>query len=48
MPDAPVKEGVAEDDCRKLKPSEIIQFQRFGFVRIESVNEKLTAYFAHT
>jgi glutamyl-tRNA synthetase len=48
MPDASVVEGVAEDACRKLKPNEVIQFQRFGFVRVDSVNDqKLTAYFAH-
>lgn len=47
MPDASVAEGVAEEACRKLKPDEIIQFQRFGFVRVDSVDGKLTAYFAH-
>jgi glutamyl-tRNA synthetase len=48
MPDASVVEGVAEDACRKLKPDEVIQFQRFGFVRVDGVNDqKLTAYFAH-
>jgi glutamyl-tRNA synthetase len=47
MPDASVAEGVAEEACRALKPDEIIQFQRFGFVRVDSVDGKLTAYFAH-
>ena len=47
MPDASVAKGVAEEACRSLEPNEIIQFQRFGFVRVDSVNEKLTAYFAH-
>jgi glutamyl-tRNA synthetase len=47
MPDASVAKGVAEDACRSLEPNEIIQFQRFGFVRVDSVNEKLSAYFAH-
>ena len=47
MPDACVVEGVAEDACRKLKPDEVVQFQRFGFVRIDDINAKLTAYFAH-
>lgn len=47
MPDGSVVEGVAEDACRQLKPDEIIQFQRFGFVRVDSVNGKLTAYFAY-
>ena len=47
MTDASVVTGVAEDACRKLKPNEIIQFQRFGFVRVDKVGKKLTAYFAH-
>jgi glutamyl-tRNA synthetase len=47
MPDASVAKGVAEEACRSLEPNEIVQFQRFGFVRIDSVNEKLNAYFAH-
>jgi glutamyl-tRNA synthetase len=47
MPDASVVKGVAEDACRALKPNEIIQFQRVGFVRVDSIDEKLTAYFAH-
>ena len=48
MPDASVAEGVAEDACRRLKPDDIVQFQRFGFVRVDAVdNELLVAYFAH-
>ena len=47
MPDASVTEGFAESDCKKLKPDAIIQFERFGFVRIEEVNQKLIAYYAH-
>jgi glutamyl-tRNA synthetase len=47
MPDASVAKGVAEETCGALNPNEIIQFQRFGFVRVDSVNEKLNAYFAH-
>jgi glutamyl-tRNA synthetase len=47
MPDASVAKGVVEDACTELKPDEIVQFQRFGFVRIDSLNGKLTAYFAY-
>jgi glutamyl-tRNA synthetase len=47
MPDASVAKGVAEEACRVLKSDEIVQFQRFGFVRVDEVNGKLTAYFAH-
>jgi len=47
MPDAKTVRGIAEDTCRQLKPNDIIQFERFGFVRVDSVNWKLSAYFAH-
>jgi glutamyl-tRNA synthetase len=47
MPDASVTEGFAEADCKKLKPDANIQFERFGFVRINEVGEKLIAYYAH-
>jgi len=47
MPDASVTEGFAESACKKLKPDAIIQFERFGFVRINEADEKLVAYYAH-
>ena len=46
MPDASTANGVAEEACKTLTPNEIIQFERFGFVRIDKVNKKLTVYFA--
>lgn len=46
MPDATTAEGVAEGVCRELKPNDIVQFERFGFVRIDEVSTKLVAYFA--
>ena len=47
MPDASVTQGFAEATCKKLKPDAIIQFERFGFVRVNEVGEKLTVYYAH-
>ena len=48
MPDGSVAKGVAEEACTLLEPDEVVQFQRFGFARIDQVaDEKLTAYFAH-
>jgi glutamyl-tRNA synthetase len=47
MSDAAVNEGIAESACKKLKPDTVIQFERFGFVRIDKNDAKLTAYFAH-
>jgi len=46
MPDATTAEGVAESICKRLKPNDVIQFERFGFVRIDRVNTELTAYYA--
>jgi len=47
MPDATVAEGITETASKGLKPNDIIQFERFGFVRIDEVNMKLIAYYAH-
>jgi glutamyl-tRNA synthetase len=47
MPDGSLATGYAEEDCSELKPNEIVQFQRFGFVRVDEINKKLVVYFAH-
>ncbi|MGB9854443.1 MAG: glutamate--tRNA ligase family protein, partial [Candidatus Bathyarchaeales archaeon] len=47
MPDAAMVEGIAESACKMLKPGDIIQFERFGFARIDEVGAKLKAYYAH-
>jgi glutamyl-tRNA synthetase len=39
--------GYAEESVKLIKTGEIIQFERFGFVRIENINNKITGYFAH-
>lgn len=44
--DASVTEGFAESACKKLKPDQIIQFERYGFVRVDEVGEKIIAYYA--
>lgn len=46
MPDATTIEGVAESHCKRLKPGDIVQFERFGFVRVDKVNKMLTTYYA--
>lgn len=45
MPDASIIKGVAEDVCKNLKPNTPIQFERFGFVRVDAIAEKMTAYY---
>jgi len=47
MPDASVAEGIAEGNCKTLRLGDVIQFERFGFTRVDQLNKKLTAYFAH-
>jgi glutamyl-tRNA synthetase len=44
--DASVVNGFAESACKKLKPDAIIQFERFGFVRVDKVADKIVVYFA--
>jgi glutamyl-tRNA synthetase len=39
--------GFAESESKKLKPDKIIQFERFGFTRIDKVDQKLVAYYTH-
>ena len=47
MPDASVTVGVAESACKKLKPDDVVQFERFGFVRVDETAPLLTTYYAH-
>ena len=47
MSNASIARGIAEDGCRELKADDTVQFERFGFVKVESVNWKLKAYYAH-
>ncbi|UCH56766.1 MAG: glutamate--tRNA ligase [Candidatus Bathyarchaeota archaeon] len=46
MPDASVKQGLAEPGCVGLTAGEMIQFERFGFVRVDSA-DPFVAYYAH-
>ncbi|KYK20086.1 glutamyl-tRNA synthetase [Thermoplasmatales archaeon SG8-52-4] len=39
--------GYAEESVSLIKTGEIIQFERFGFVRIENINNKIVGYFTH-
>jgi len=47
MPDASTNAGYAESACKKLKPNQVVQFERFGFVRIDEAGNELKAYYAH-
>jgi len=48
MPDASEIKGLSEELCAELKPDDIVQFERFGFVRIDRVEkDSLICYYAH-
>ncbi|EMR73350.1 glutamyl- or glutaminyl-tRNA synthetase, partial [Thaumarchaeota archaeon SCGC AB-539-E09] len=46
MPDASKVRGLAEPGCMDLKIDAMIQFERFGFVRVDK-QKPFSAYFAH-
>ena len=47
MPDRSMAKGVAEQKCKELQTDDIVQFERFGFARIDAVSDVIVAYFAH-
>jgi hypothetical protein len=46
MPDASEAEGLAEPSCVDLDPDDMIQFERFGFVRVDSASP-FVAFYTH-
>jgi glutamyl-tRNA synthetase len=48
LSDASSVEGFVEEPCKKLQAGTIVQFERFGFVRVDSNRDGLvTAYYCH-
>jgi glutamyl-tRNA synthetase len=47
MPDHTIVEGLSEPSSNQLRRGCIVQFERFGFVRIDDVTDRLVAYYAH-
>jgi len=47
MPDNSRTTGLVETSLKNASSDEIVQFERFGFVRIEKIGEKFIAVFAH-
>lgn len=47
-PDGEVVEGLGEPYCRRLTPNKIVQFERYGFCRVDSVEPEITLFFAHS
>ena len=48
MPDNSVTNGLSEKSVLGLKPNQIIQFERYGFVCVDSVGEILKVRFTHS
>ncbi|HIJ99109.1 TPA: glutamate--tRNA ligase [archaeon] len=43
-----VVKGFCEEDCKNIKPGEAVQFERFGFVKIEKIGaEKIEGILTH-
>ncbi len=48
MPDKTIKKGVAEEGIKNLKIGDIIQFERFGFCRLDAKEDEVYKFwFAH-
>ncbi len=47
MPDASRRVGLGEKDCANLRSGEIVQFLRFGFVRVDQVDAGIQCFYAH-
>lgn len=48
MPNAAVDQGLVEQKCGEVQDGTIVQFERFGFVRIDAVeNDLIRAYYCH-
>ena len=47
MPNASKVEGLAEEECRKLRSGQVVQLERFGFARVEALAPILRFIFAH-
>ncbi len=47
MPDGRTVEGVVETAIAVERPGSVVQFERFGFVRLTSVDPPVTARYAH-
>ena len=47
MPDGYTADGLAESNLQRTMVGDIVQLERFGFVRIDALDRGITAYFAH-
>ncbi|HIE18799.1 TPA: glutamate--tRNA ligase [Candidatus Bathyarchaeota archaeon] len=47
MPDGSAVRGLVEENLRQASVDQVVQFERFGFVRIDQIEERVKAFFAH-
>lgn len=47
MPDGSTVEGLGEPGLLKAHVDDVVQLERFGFVRIDQIEPELTVYFGH-
>ena len=48
MPDAKMVKGIAEPSVKNIKINEVVQFERFGFCKLDSIEkDKLVFWFTH-
>ena len=48
MPDAKIIKGIAEPSVKNIKINEVVQFERFGFCKLDSIEkDKLVFWFTH-
>jgi len=48
MPDGTAVKGIAEKDSKDIKTGEIVQFERFGFCRLDGKDKILKFWFTHS
>ena len=41
-----IDQGIGEEGIKE-DLDQVVQFERYGFVRIDSANEEIVAYYAH-
>ncbi|MFX1449397.1 MAG: glutamate--tRNA ligase [Promethearchaeota archaeon] len=47
LEDGQIAEGLGEPYCKNIKIGEILQFERFGFVKIDRLSPQIHGFFAH-
>ena len=47
MPDGSILSGLVEGTLRRVSTGSVVQFERFGFVRVDEVDQKAVVFFSH-